>query len=94
MLMQLTQREQSVSELGEPFGMSKQAVSKHLKVLETAGLIKKMKDGRVQRCQFNMSNFSVIETVVDEYRKFWEQQFDALEDYIEKVKAKEKKDNE
>ena len=80
MLMALTSGELSVSDLGEPFGMSKQSISKHLKVLEEAGLVKKQKDGRIQRCQFDMDNFAIVQSVVDEYREFWEQQFDALED--------------
>ena len=90
MLLSLTHGELNISELGKPFGMTKQSVSKHLKVLQEAGLIDKQKDGRIQRCQFNMKNFEVVQTVVDQYREFWERQFDGLEDYIQNIQNKEK----
>lgn len=87
----LTKDSKSVSELGEPFGMTKQAVSKHLKVLEDAGLVDKQKDGRVQRCRFNMEAFGSVQELVDQYKKHWEKQFDVLEDYISNIK---KEDNQ
>ena len=87
----LTKDSLSVSELGEPFGMTKQSVSKHLKVLEDAGLINKQKDGRVQRCQFNMKNFEIVQTVLDQYKKHWEEQFDVLEKYISDIQSGEDK---
>ena len=91
MLLELTTKgELKVSELGKPFGMSKQAVSKHLKVLEDAGLVDKTKDGRIQRCQFSMEGFSLIHDVVQQYKEFWESQFDVLENYIETIKQKGK----
>ena len=93
MLLMLSKDRLSVSELGEPFGMTKQSVSKHLKVLEASGLVNKHKDGRIQRCQFNMENFEMIQTVVDQYKKHWERQFDALEKYISTLPKKESKDD-
>ncbi len=91
MLLRLTKGDTSISELGRPFDVSKQSISKHLKVLEDAGLVHKQKNGRVQKCRFNMDGFSVVQNVVEEYKKFWEGQFDALEDYIETIKHKEQK---
>ena len=85
MLFTLTQGEKSVMELGEPLGMSKQLVSKHLKVLEKAGLITKEKNGRIQRCQFNPDTFNKIQELIETYSIFWNQQFDALEEYVEKL---------
>jgi DNA-binding transcriptional ArsR family regulator len=90
MLLMLTKDRLSVSELGEPFGMTKQSVSKHLKVLEDAGLVNKHKDGRIQRCQFNMEKFAIVQTLIDQYKKHWEEQFDVLESFIANIKKEEK----
>ena len=89
MLMDLTRGEKSVQELGEPLGLSKQLVSKHLMVLSRAGLITKHKDGRVQRCQFNPKTFSKIQAAIKEYERFWNERFDALESYIEDLKGEQ-----
>ncbi len=88
MLMRLTKGALNVTELGEPLGMTKQAVSKHLKVLETAGLIIKEKDGRIQYCQYRPEGVDHIHKVVNSYREFWNQQLNGLEEYIEKMKSK------
>lgn len=90
MLMMLTKGNMNVSELGEPFGMTKQSISKHLKVLEDAGLISKEKDGRIQHCKFNPSALETIQKTVDQYRKFWAHQMDALDEYINSVNKKKK----
>ena len=90
MLRMLTKETRTVSELGEPFGITKQAVSKHLKVLEDAGLIKKEKDGRIQHCTFNPVAMERIERIVNQYKKFWSHQFDALEKYLDETNKKEK----
>lgn len=82
MLMMLTKESMTVSELGEPFGMTKQSVSKHLKVLEDAGLISKQKDGRIQNCKFNPSALETVQKTVNQYREFWSHQMDALDEYI------------
>ena len=86
MLLRLTQESLNVSELGEPLGMTKQAVSKHLKVLEAVGLITKEKDGRIQRCQFNPRALEAVQKVVQQYREFWDQQLNVLDEYIERTK--------
>ena len=82
MLEMLKERELTVNELGSPFGMSKQATSKHLAVLEKAGFIHKEKDGRVRRCVLNPEPLKDLSQFVEQYQKFWEDQFDALEEYI------------
>jgi DNA-binding transcriptional ArsR family regulator len=85
MLMMLTKNSLNVSELGEPFKATKQSISKHLKVLEEAGLVSKRKDGRIQHCNFNPSALEEVENVVGQYREFWGKQLDALDEYINSV---------
>ena len=85
MLMMLSRGSLNVSELGEPFATTKQAISKHLKVLEDAGLISKQKDGRIQHCNFNPSALKDVQKIIDQYREFWGQRLDALDDYINSV---------
>ncbi len=89
MLAMLTQRVHSVSELGEPFGVTKQSVSKHLRVLEDAGLVSKEKDGRVQLCQINPAAMDALRKAVDRYQVFWGQRLDSLDEYIKKRKEGE-----
>lgn len=91
MLLMLAKGSLNVSELGEPFDTTKQAISKHLKVLEEAGLISKEKDGRIQHCNFNPAALEAIEKIVDQYRKFWGHQMDALGDYINSVSKQKNK---
>ena len=83
MLKMLSKNQMQVKQLGEPFGMSKQATSKHLAVLENAGFVDKLKDGRVKRCVLNPEPFENVSEFVKQYHKFWQDQFDALEDYIQ-----------
>lgn len=90
MLLRLTKEHLNVSELGEPFGLTKQAISKHLKVLEEAGLITKEKDGRIQKCQFNPQGLDAVQKVVQEYKQFWKNQLDALDEFIERTKQNKK----
>jgi len=83
MLMLLTNGPQTVSELVAPFELSKQAVSKHLKVLEHAGLISKEKDGRLQNCSFNAEAMAEVQLIVDQYTQFWDQRLNELNEYIQ-----------
>jgi DNA-binding transcriptional ArsR family regulator len=85
MLLRLSKGPLNITELGEPFGMTKQAVSKHLKVLESAGLITKEKDGRIQRCLYNPTALETAQVVVEQYREFWGQQLNSLDEYIENL---------
>jgi len=83
-LAQLARRgELSVTELGEPHPISWPAISKHLRVLETAGLIKREKQGRVRYCRIVPNRFRAAAKWLETTRAFWEQQLDALERYVE-----------
>src|SRR5580698_11257482 len=83
------QGETSVSELAAPYKMSLPAVSKHLRVLEDAGLVKRHKDGRVHRCRLVAEPMKDAAEWIERYRQFWEHQFDALADYLEEESQKE-----
>src|ERR1700749_4084928 len=74
--------ESSVTELAAPFDMSLPAVSKHLKVLEGAGLVTRSIDGRVHRCPLRSEPPGDAVQWLETHRRFWEQQFDALADYL------------
>lgn len=92
MLHAISRAELSVKEIGEPLGISKQLASKHLKVLESSGLIQKRKDGRVQKCQYRPEVAERVQQVIEEYQQFWDQQLDVLNQYVEeKMKQKGKK---
>lgn len=73
----------SVSDLAEPFDVSLMAISKHLKVMEDAGLIRRQKDGRVQRCSFDPQAIDAASGWIEAHRKFWTQQLDSLAAYLE-----------
>ena len=74
--------EASVTDLAEPFDVSLMAISKHLKVLEKAGLIRRKKDGRVHRCSFDPHSIDPASDWIDAHRRFWEQQLDSLSRYL------------
>ena len=73
----------SVSDLAEPFDVSLMAVSKHLKVMEEAGLISREKDGRVHRCSYDPRNVDAAREWIDLHRRYWEQQLDSLAAFLE-----------
>lgn len=73
----------SVSDLSEPFDVSMMAISKHVKVMEAAGLIRRERDGRVHRCSFDPASMDDVVGWIEMHRKFWTQQLDALADYLE-----------
>jgi DNA-binding transcriptional ArsR family regulator len=77
-----------VTDLAEPFKMSLPAVSKHLKVLERAGLLVRAVDGRVHRCSLSAEPLWEAEQWLSSYRPFWEQTLDALARYVEEDKNK------
>jgi DNA-binding transcriptional ArsR family regulator len=89
-LARLARGETSVSDLAAPYQMSLPAVSKHLSVLESAGLIARHKDGRVHRCRLTPAPMKSAAKWIEHYKQFWEQQFDALAAYLEKQNEKEK----
>lgn len=78
----------SVSELGAPFAMSAPAISKHLAVLERAGLIARWKTGRVHYCRLVADPLSRAVDWIEEHRSFWERQLDSLEDYLDRETEK------
>ena len=71
-----------VGDLAAPFDMSLNAVSKHLKVLESAGLLRRERDGRVHRCSANFEPLGEVEKVVRFYQQFWEARFDDMDEYL------------
>jgi DNA-binding transcriptional ArsR family regulator len=79
-----------VTELAEPFEMSLPAVSKHLKVLERAGLIARTRDAQWRPCRLDAGPLKEVADWVDRYRQFWEQSFDRLDEYLRDLKNKEK----
>jgi len=82
LLARLTSGEASVTDLAEPFEMSLPAVSKHLKVLERAGLIARSREAQWRRCRLDAEPLREVADWLDEYRTFWEQKLDRLSDYL------------
>lgn len=73
----------SVTELAEPFAVSLMAISKHLKVMQEAGLIRREKDGRVHRCSFDPGSIDTASRWIEMHRRFWTEQLDSLAAYLE-----------
>lgn len=90
-LARLTTGAASVTELAEPFEMSLPAISKHLKVLERAGLIARGREAQWRPCQLEAGPLKDVSTWVERYRRFWEESFDRLDDYLRDLQKKEKK---
>jgi DNA-binding transcriptional ArsR family regulator len=89
-LARLAGGEASVAELGRPFAMSGPAISKHLKVLERAGLIARSRDAQWRPSRLEVGPLKSAAHWIDEYRRFWEGSFDRLDDYLRDVKAAQK----
>src|SRR6201996_6721786 len=87
-LARLTSGEVSVNELAAPFDMSLPAVSKHLKVLERAGLISRGRDAQYRPCKLEAQTLKGVDEWLAEYRRFWESRLDRLEDYLAKLQGK------
>jgi DNA-binding transcriptional ArsR family regulator len=87
-LARLALGETSVSELARPFAMSLPAVSKHLRVLEQAGLLARQKDGRVHRCHIEAAPMRAAAGWIARYREFWEEKLDALDRYLKESEVK------
>ncbi len=86
-LARLALGETSVTELAEPFDMSMPAVSKHLKVLERAGLIARGREAQWRPCRLEAAPLITAAQWIDEYRRFWEESFDSLEEYLTRMQA-------
>jgi DNA-binding transcriptional ArsR family regulator len=91
-LARLALGETSVSELAKPFEMSMPAVSKHLKVLEHAGLISRSRDAQMRPCKIEAQALKQADDWLEEYRRLWEQRLDRLEDYLKAVQIQAKTD--
>jgi DNA-binding transcriptional ArsR family regulator len=90
-LARLALGETSVTELAEPFEMSLPAVSKHLKVLERAGLIARGREAQWRPCRIEPAALKHVDDWLEEYRRLWDARLDRLDDYLKKLQAKEKK---
>src|SRR3954449_10923163 len=89
-LARLAKGEASVTELAKPFDMTLPAVSKHLKVLERAGLITRGRNAQGRPCRLSAGPLKDVAGWVEHYRRFWEESFDRLDEYLKEVQAKEK----
>jgi DNA-binding transcriptional ArsR family regulator len=85
MLTRLGKGPATVTELSKPFKLSAPAISKHLKVLERAGLITREKDAQWRRCRIQAQRLKEANEFIERYRKFWEDSFDRLEVYLKKL---------
>lgn len=83
MIARLARGECSVTALGEPFSISAPAVTKHLDVLESSGLVRRRKIGRVRYCRLQDEGLRDAGDWIEQQRAFWQQQFDALGRYLE-----------
>lgn len=90
-LARLSAGERSVTELAEPFDMSLPAVSKHLTVLERAGLIARGRDAQWRPCRLQAGPLKEVDEWVERYRRNWEERFDRLEAYLRTLEKKERK---
>jgi DNA-binding transcriptional ArsR family regulator len=90
-LARLALGETTVTELAKPFRMSGPAVSKHLKVLERAGLIARGREAQWRPCRLEAGPMKDATDWLEGYRRFWEHSFDRLDDYLATLQAKEKK---
>src|SRR6202021_4255428 len=86
-LARLALGESSVTELAEPFRVSMPAVSKHLKVLERAGLVARGREAQWRPCRLEAAPLKSAAQWIEEYRRFWEESFDRLEDYLKTMQA-------
>ncbi len=81
----------SVGELAEPFEMSMPAVSKHIRVLERAGLIAQRREAQWRRCRITAGPLKEVSDWTGRYRQVWEERLDRLDEYVQQLNAKEKK---
>jgi DNA-binding transcriptional ArsR family regulator len=89
-LAKLAKGDASVLELAEPFDMSQPAISKHLKVLERAGLIARGRDAQRRPCRLDPRRLKQAADWIGTYRQFWEASYNRLDDYLQELQQKEK----
>ena len=90
-LARLSKGEASVNEIAEPFDITLPAVSKHLKVLEKAGLIERTRSAQYRPCRLQAAPLRDASDWIDHYRQYWEESFDRLDAYLKTVTARQKK---
>jgi len=90
-LGRLSQGEAGVQEIAKPFRMTLPAISKHLKVLEKAKLIRRGKDAQWRPCALEAAPLKSASDWIGDYRQFWEESFDRLDEYLKEIQSKEKK---
>lgn len=93
-LARLAAGEATVGELAEPFDMSLPAISKHLKVLENAGLIARGRDAQWRPCRIEAGPLKEVADWVERYRRHWEESFDRLDEYLRELKNIETKNKD
>jgi DNA-binding transcriptional ArsR family regulator len=93
-LARLALGETSVLKLAEPFDMSLPAISKHLKVLERAGLITRTRDAQMRPCRIDARALREADDWLEEYRRLWEERLDRLDDYLRAIQAQGKQDKQ
>jgi DNA-binding transcriptional ArsR family regulator len=89
-LARLASGQATVTELAEPFAMTQPAISKHLKVLERAGLIARGREAQWRPCRIEPKALKSVDDWLEGYRRFWEERLDRLEDYLRELQAQEK----
>jgi DNA-binding transcriptional ArsR family regulator len=87
-LARLARGDATVGELAQPFAMSRPAISKHLDVLERAGLLHRVPEGRVNRCRFDGAPLRDAYALMEDYREFWDDQMSRLAGHFEKEKIR------
>lgn len=90
-LARLASGETSVTELAKPFQMTLPAVTKHLKVLQRAGLIARSRQAQWRPCRLKAAPLKNASDWIEQYRRFWEESLDRLDDYLQELQKKEKK---
>jgi DNA-binding transcriptional ArsR family regulator len=92
-LARLASGETSVTQLAKPFEISMPAISKHLKVLERAGLIARGREAQWRPCRLEPAPLKNVSDWLEDYRRFWEESFDRLDEYLIELKSKQSKEN-
>jgi DNA-binding transcriptional ArsR family regulator len=92
-LERLARGEATVTELAAPFEISLPAISKHLKVLERAGLIERGREAQWRPCRLQAEPLREVEGWVERYRTHWEERFDRLDEYLTELQRKERQDD-
>ncbi|HMJ33277.1 MAG TPA: metalloregulator ArsR/SmtB family transcription factor [Baekduia sp.] len=90
-LARLTAGEATVKELSAPFAMSGPAISKHLRVLERAGLITRGRDAQWRPCRLDATPLKEVSKWAEEYRRFWDESYERLDDYLKRLQDEESK---